>query len=374
MKKIVFITGTRADYGKIKSIILKLQSHKKFKVSLYVTGMHNLSIFGSTYNEIIKDKIINIKRFNNQKPNESMDNIFSKTSFQFSKFIKKFQPDLIVVHGDRVEALSCAIIGCLNNIKIAHIEGGELSGTVDEMIRHSISKIANYHFVTNKFARKRLLQMGEKKNSIFVIGSPDIDIILSKKLPPIDIAKKRYGIKFKNYAVAILHPVTTNLKSLKKNTSTFLKSIIKSRRNFILIYPNNDLGQKIILKYYKNLNKRSNFKIFRSLRFEYFLTILKNAQFIIGNSSSGIIEAPYYGTPCINLGDRQKNRAKIKSVINCQFHEKKIINNIKKYENTKFNRIKYFGSGNSDKKFINILKKNKNFWNKKTQKYFNEIN
>ena len=241
------------------------------------------------------------------------------------------------------------------------------------MIRHSISKIANYHFVTNKFARKRLLQMGEKKNSIFVIGSPDIDIILSKNLPSIGVAKKRYGIKFDNYAIAILHPVTTNLGNLKKHTTTFVKSIIKSGRNFILIYPNNDLGQKIILKNYKNLNKNSNFKVFRSLRFEYFLTILKNAKFIIGNSSSGIIEAPYYGTPCINLGDRQKNRAKIKSVINCPFYEKKIINNIRKYENIKFNRIKYFGSGLSDKKFVNILKKNKNFWNNKTQKYFNEI-
>ena len=127
MKKVVFITGTRADYGKLKSIILKLQSKNKIKAHLYVTGMHNLKMYGATYDEIAKDKIKNVKRFQNQIPFDPMDKIFSKTSLQFSNYIRSVNPDMIIVHGDRIESLACAIIGLLNNVKVGHIEDGELS-------------------------------------------------------------------------------------------------------------------------------------------------------------------------------------------------------------------------------------------------------
>ena len=372
MKKVVFITGTRADYGKLKSIILKLQSKNKIKAHLYVTGMHNLKMYGATYDEIAKDKIKNVKRFQNQIPFDPMDKIFSKTSLQFSNYIRSVNPDMIIVHGDRIESLACAIIGLLNNVKVGHIEGGELSGTVDEMIRHSISKISNYHFVTNKFAKKRLLQMGEKKSSIFIIGSPDVDIILRKDLPTLKKAKKRYGIKFDDYSIGILHPVTTDIKNLKKYSSIFVNSMINSGKKYILIYPNNDSGHTYILNSYKKLKNNSNFRIFSSLRFEYFLTFLKNANFIIGNSSAGIVEAPYYGTPCINLGNRQKNRANIKSVINSSFSTKNILNLINIYSDRRFKTVSHFGLGNSNKKFIDVLYKNNKIWDGENQKYFKE--
>ena len=253
------------------------------------------------------------------------------------------------------------------------IEGGEITGTVDEMIRHSISKIANYHFVTNKIAKKRLIQMGEKKSSIFTIGSPDVDIILKKNLPSITNSKRRYNIKFKRYSIAILHPVTTDLKNQKKNSNIFIKSLIKSKKNYIVIYPNNDQGRDFILRDLNKIKNNQNFKIFNSIRFEYFLSFLKNSDFIIGNSSSGVVEAPYYGVPCINIGTRQKNRAKIKSVINCSFSEKKILKAIKQNYNKKFRKISFFGSGKSNQKFINILIKNKSLWNDINQKYFKEI-
>ena len=373
LKKILFITGTRADYGKIKSIILKLQKNSKFKIMLYVTGMHNLREYGYTYNEIIKDKIKNLIIVNNQRNINQMDKIFATTSVQFSSFLKKKKPDLIIVHGDRVEALACAIVGCLNNIKVGHIEGGEITGTVDEMIRHSISKISNIHFVTNKHAKKRLIQMGEKKSSIFIIGSPDVDIILKKNLPSLNKTKTRYNVSYKNYAIGILHPVTTDLKNQKKYSEVFVKTLLKSKKNYIIIYPNNDEGRNFIFKSLQRLKFNKRFKIFKSIRFEYFLTFMKNSEFIIGNSSAGIVEAPYYGTPCINLGDRQNKRANIKSVINCDFSEKKILKCIDKYSGIKFKKIRYFGAGNSNKKFINIISKNNSMWNKINQKYFKEI-
>lgn len=373
MKKVVFITGTRADYGKIKSILLKLQKNTKFKIILYVTGMHNLKQFGLTYHEILKDKIKNVVRVNNQSNKNKMDEIFAKTSFQFSNFLKKTKPDLVVVHGDRSEALACAIVSCLNNIKVGHIEGGELTGTIDEMIRHSISKIANYHFVTNKFAKKRLLQMGEKNNSIFVIGSPDVDIILKKNLPNLDSAKKRYNINYDKYSIAIMHPVTTDLKNLKKDSEIFINSLIKSKKNYIVIHPNNDEGRHIIIDSLKKIKKNPCFKEFHSIRFEYFLTFLKNSNLIIGNSSSGVVEAPYYGVPCINLGSRQNKRVNIKTIINCPYSENKIIKAIDKYSNKKFKKISYFGIGESNKKFIDILLHNQMLWDDVNQKYFKEI-
>jgi UDP-N-acetylglucosamine 2-epimerase (hydrolysing) len=373
MKKIVFVTGTRADYGKLKSIILKLERIKNFKVSVFVTGMHNLKIYGSTHDELRKDKIKNIVRFKNQNNNDSMDSIISKTINGFRKYVLKENPDLVVVHGDRVESLACAIVASINNIKAAHIEGGELSGTIDEVLRHSISKLCNLHFVTNNIAKKRLIQMGELRSSIFVIGSPDVDLILKKDLPSIREVREKYDIKFLNYAVAIFHPVTNELINLKKEIKIFLKSITESKQNFVLIFPNNDSGTNIILNEYKKI-KSDKIKIFPSIRFEYYLSLLKNSNFIIGNSSSGIMEAPYYGVPTINLGNRQLNRVKLKSIINLGFNKKNISKLIKYFSknNKKFKKTTFFGEGHSAKKFINIIKK-KNFWNIKNQKQFNEI-
>ena len=373
-KKILFVTGTRADYGKIKSLILKLQERDQFKVHVFVTGMHNLKKFGSTWESLKYDKIKNIIRFKNQKYNDSMDFVLAKTIVGFKKTVSKIKPDLIVIHGDRIETLACAIVGSLNNYRTAHIEGGEVSGTIDEILRHSVSKLAHIHFVTNLKAKKRLTQMGEFKNNIFVIGSPDIDIINSTKLPLLEDVKERYDIKFENYGVAILHPVTTNIKNLKNESVIFLNALKKSKKNFVLIYPNNDYGSNIILNEYKKINSE-NIRILPSIRFEYYLTLLKNSKVIVGNSSSGIMEAPYYGVSIINIGDRQKNRSKLKEIKHCIFNEKKILhllNNaflkLKKY------KIKTeFGTGQCFKIFDRILK-SKKLWKINTQKQFQDIN
>ena len=138
MKKIIFVTATRADYGKLKTIIVSAQRLKNFKSYVFVTGMHNMKEYGSTHEHIKKDKIKNVKKFVNQKMGFTQDKVLSNTIDGFSKFTKKIKPDLVIIHGDRVEPLGCAIVCCLNNIKIAHFEGGELSGTVDEIFRHSI--------------------------------------------------------------------------------------------------------------------------------------------------------------------------------------------------------------------------------------------
>jgi len=366
-KKLLFITGTRADYGKIKSVIRKTIK-EGFDVKIFVTGMHLSKKYGETFHEIKKNfKKNNIFKFKNFTSNDSQDIILANTIYGFSKFLKKFKPHMVIVHGDRPESLACAISASFNNILVAHIEGGEISGNIDEHIRHSISKLSHIHFVSNQIARDRVIKMGEIKKNVFVVGSPDIDIMSSKKLPQLNTVKERYGFTFENYGILILHPVTSEIKKIKKQADIVVKALVKSNQNFVVIFPNNDPGNEIIINTYKKLNFDVHFKIIKSMRFEYFLTLLKNSSIIIGNSSCGVIEAPFYGIQTINLGNRQNNRSKEKSIINISFNEKRILKSLKSYLGKKYKKNKLYGNGNSDTKIIKILKK-KRIWLTPNQK------
>ena len=369
-KKIIFLTSTRADYGKLKTLIKIFEKSKNYQTKIFVTGMHNIKLYGHTISEIRKDRIKNIYVFKNQSKNSSMTDILMNTISGFKNYIKIFKPDLLFVHGDRVEPIACALVSVLSNIKVAHIEGGEVSGTVDEILRHAISKLSQYHFVSNKVSKKRLLQMGENKKNIYVVGSPDIDIINQNDLPKLEESKLKYDLNFKDYSISILHPVTTEpLRKFEKNVDTYFESLAESKLNYIVIYPNNDLGNDQIFKNIKKYRNEKNFKILPSIKFEHYLTFLKNSKFIIGNSSSGIIEAPYFGVPTINIGNRQSNRLKEKFIINSSFAKKKILDSIKLSKNLRIKKRYLFGSGNSNKKILKILE-SKNFWSNTIQKNF----
>ena len=374
-RKIVFLTGTRADFGKLKSLIQISRESDDFEVHIFATGMHMNSKYGKTVNEIIKSGFDNIYTYINHDDINHMDRILSKTIDGFSHYIAEIDPDLIVVHGDRVEALAGAIVGSLNNILVAHIEGGELSGTIDESIRHAVSKLSHIHLVANEEAKARLIQMGEVEKCIFVIGSPDIDVMFSDKLPSIEEAKNYYEIPFEQYSIAMFHPVTTEVESMRFHAENFVDSLLESGLNYIVIYPNNDLGSNYILESYQKLRNNPQFKIFPSIRFEYFLVLLKHAYFIIGNSSAGIREAPAYGIPSIDIGTRQKNRAKLSSIIYSDYDKESILKAVEKSLKLKnsFQKEKMFGEGKSDKHFIELLS-SEEFWNIDKQKYFQDFN
>lgn len=373
MKKILFLTGTRADFGKIKSLISILEKDSKFQPLVFVTGMHLQELYGYTLIEIERCGFSNVHTFNNHTNESTMDLTLAKTIEGLSSFVYNEKPDMIVIHGDRVEALAGAIVGSLNNILVAHVEGGEVSGTVDELIRHATSKMSHIHFVSNDLAKKRLIQMGELAESVFVIGSPDVDIMFSENLPDLHTAKSYYDITFDKYAVAMFHPVTTEAKDMKQYAENFVEALLQDHHNYVVVYPNNDLGSQTILKAYERLKEHSRFRVFPSLRFEYFLTLLKKSQFIIGNSSAGIREAPYYGLPVINIGTRQQNRAVHTDIIHVDYSISSIINALNIIDNHQSNPSKNdFGQGNSSVMFLETLKNN-NIWELNHQKQFRDI-
>lgn len=376
MKKIVFITGTRADYGKLKALIRMVEDSADFEAYIYVSGMHLLEIFGNTYEEIVKDGYKNIHMAYGLANTREASFDLGDVICNFTGYVNKIQPDMIVVHGDRIDALAGAVVGALKNIKVAHIEGGELSGTIDESIRHAISKFAHIHLVSNEDAKKRLVQLGENANYIFVIGSPDIDVMLSDTLPTLSMSRDRYNVCFIHYGIMMYHPVTTEYGMIGKNIELIVSSILDSEQNYIVIYPNNDLGYETILHEYRRFDGNKRFRIFPSLRFEYFLTFLKNADFIIGNSSAGIREAAVYGIPAIDIGSRQAGRYFINKDSNIQHvaegDREAILTAIRDAKSHRI-RSKDYGNGNSATHFMEIISSD-DVWTMGFQKHFHDIN
>lgn len=370
----MFLTGTRADFGKLKSLIKITQESSNFDVQIFATGMHLDKKYGLTVNEIYKSGFKNISTYQNHVGAEFMDRTLAKTIQGFSEYIAIQKPNLIVVHGDRVEALAGAIVGSLNNILVAHIEGGEISGTIDELIRHSVSKLSHLHLVSNEEAKKRLIQMGELESSVYVIGSPDLDLMNPSNLPNLKDVNEYYNISFNEFAIAMYHPVTTEYENIKKHSKIYVDALLESNKNYVVIYPNNDLGTEEILEEYKRLENNPKFKIFPSLRFEYFLKLLKESMFVVGNSSAGIREAPYYKVPTINIGTRQRNRSQGNFILNVSHNVDEILLAIKNCNQLKSDKIDIseFGEGNSNTLFLHLLN-SEQIWNVDCQKQFQDL-
>ncbi len=370
-RKIVFLTGTRADYGKMKPLMRAIEDSASFELYIFVCGMHLSKLHGSTYDEICKDGYKNIHIAYGLRETHDASMNFGNTVSYFSGYIENVEPDMIVVHGDRMDALAGAVVGALHNIIVAHIEGGELSGTIDESIRHAVSKFAHVHFVCTDEAQKRLIQLGEESDRVHVIGSPDIDIMRGDNLPSLESAKKKYEIAFNKYAILLFHPVTTEYSKIGRDVKNVVDAVVESKKNYIVIYPNNDLGSEIILHEYDRLRNNSHFLLFPSIRFEFFLTLLKNSEFMIGNSSAGIREAGIYGIPAIDIGSRQAGRYNTESsanVIHCTENKQEILKAIDKSLDYSY-ETSLFGLGDSTERFMNTIS-DERFWETSLQKRF----
>ncbi len=372
-RKILFLTATRADFGKLKSLVRSVSEAEEFDYAIFATGMHMLARYGSTLQEIYKSGFHNVHPYINQDGSVSSqaDLVLANTVAGLGLHIRESRPDLLVVHGDRIEALAGAIVGALNNVRVAHIEGGEVSGTVDELLRHAVTKLSHVHFVANEEARQRLLQMGEERNSIFVIGSPDTDIMFSSSLPGLEEVKRHYEIPFDDYGVVLYHPVTTESSTLRWRAQEVVSALLDSGLNFVVIHPNNDYGAETILEEMERLKPVSRFRLIPSMRFEYFLALMKNSSVVVGNSSAGIREAPSYAVPTINLGSRQHRRFSCRSIVNVEEQRDAILTALANLP-ALLDPVHNFGCGNCSAAFLEVLR-DESIWELSTQKQFNDF-
>lgn len=367
-RKITATTGSRSEYGILRPVLKAISDSKNLDLHLIVVGMHMSKKHGMTINEIRKDgfKISGtIKMIPIEDSNFSMSVALGKGIIEFSKIFKKVRPDINLVLGDRDEMLTSALAAYHMNIPNAHIHGGDKSmGGIDEYNRHAITKISNVHFAATQKSKTRIIKMGEVPKHVFLTGSPSIDEIISNNITNKKILQKKY--RFDSLGTDILlvqHPVTTETKLSGHQILTILKSIAKLKKNTIAIAPNSDAGNKKIFEYLTLYSKKYSFiKLYPNIPRSDFLGMLKYCGVLVGNSSSGMIEASYFNTPVINIGIRQKDRERGSNVIDVEDVKiKPIVNAInralrmKKY--TKFKNYKIYGNGKASNKIVRYLEK-----------------
>ena len=362
VRKIFIVTERRADFSRFKPIIKLIQKSKKLKYILVVTGNHLLKEYGYSIKEIRKEKIKISQTFpmflKRKKDNGSeMVNGLGIAVQKLSEILSKHNPDIILSGFDIGANLAVTIVGAHMNIPVAHIQGGEVSGTIDESIRHAMSKFAHYHFAANNDAKKRLIRMGEKKQNIYSVGCPSLDALLDEKDCSKEYIKKKFRIDLeKKFLILIQHPVTSEINSGYQITNT-LKAVKKIDIDKLIIYPNNDAGSKKIIKVINS----SGFKIARTLNLREYKTILSKASLLIGNSSSGIHEAATFKIPVINIGTRQSGRLKPPNVISTSYNARDIRKKINYVLNNKFfiKKMKSlknpYGDGKTSKRIVRLL-------------------
>ena len=376
-KKILVSTGARSEYGILRPLLKEIQKSKKLELILIVTGSHLSKKHGYTINEIKKDgfkidSIIRLSHFRDK--NVDVSTTIGDYVINFSKIFQKFKPDINFIIGDRDEMLASAIAASHMNIINAHLAGGDKSGGIDEYNRHAITKLSNIHFANTVNSKKRIIRMGEDPKYVFLTGSPVIDDIFSKKITEKSALEKKLGVKIMgNEIILIQHPVTTQPKQTDMQITNTLNAIASLKIPTFAIGPNLDSGYKKIFKKLQTFSKKYKFlEVHCSFSRPDFLSLLKNCGILVGNSSSGIIEASCFSIPVINIGIRQKGREGDKKVIEVNDFQhgliRKAILKAQKMKNDHKLRIKsIYGDGKSSKRITKLLEKK--YPEKISQKY-----
>ncbi len=371
-KKLLFITGTRADFGKIEPLALAAQA-AGFHIGFFITGMHMMARYGATKVEVKRFKNADFFEFVNQKSGDSQELVLAKTILGLSDFLHEHSPDLVIIHGDRVEALAAALVCSMKYIRSAHIEGGEISGTIDESIRHCNTKLCASHFVSSNTARDRVLSLGEAAGSIYTIGSPELDVHLRPSDVDLATVMQHYQIPFahNDYGIVIFHPVTSEVDSMGQQAASLFASLEKSGRCFVVIAPNNDPGTEAIFAVLNRLPP-ARFRLIPSMRFAYFSELMRHSCAMIGNSSAGVREAPFLGIPSLDIGSRQHKRSTAPSLVNCNALDTAAIEQfLAGFWGKRFAQNTGFGSGNAAQSFVDVLNTD-SFWSDGLQKRFEE--
>lgn len=373
IKKIVAITGARSDYDLMYPIYEKLNNDDNFEFSIIITGPHLSDNFGNTSQFVEKDKFkIENKIYNLVDSNQKIGRILS-IGFQIpllATSLDRIKPDLVLVAGDREEAISVTMTCAYMDIPVAHFFGGDIAkdGNIDNSVRYASSKFAHLHFVTLHEHKNTLIKLGEEESRIFVIGNPSLDKFLTMPLISKPRVTEKIGMKintYEKYFVLIQHPIITEVEKQSLHIRITLDSLVEKGIKCFLNYPNSDAGNFEIIKAYNEYESKypTFFKSFKNLDRIAYYNLLRNATCLLGNSSSGLVEVASIGLPAINIGNRQKGRLHGDNVIFVDNNKDQITNAINRILTDQNFLLKVklkkniYGDGDSSSKVIEILKK-----------------
>ncbi len=368
MKKISVVIINRSNYARLKPLLNQIKKSKKLKLSIITGSSSILSKYGDASDQIKRDGFKIDFEFYSHLAGE---NIFSMTKstgliiLELTSIFAKIKPDMVLISADRFETLATGITASYMNIPVCHIMGGELTGSIDEKVRHSLTKLADFHFPNTARSKKIILQMGEDPKNVFNVGCPSIDLIKSTNLKkPVNLSKYNFGIGYKidlskDYVSVLIHPDTKKYKENRRLVIETCRALKKIKNQIIWLWPNIDAGADLIARTvgdFADKNKQVKLNFFKHFEPEDYLRILNNSNCLIGNSSSGIREASYLGVPVVNIGSRQMFRERAKNVIDVDENHKEIFKAIsKQIKKKKYKKSILYGNGNSCKKIVKIL-------------------
>ena len=350
------ITERRADYSRFQPILKLIKADPNIDYDLVVTGMHLKGSYGRTIDDIKKDgfKIFSsFEMFNeNEDSGAAMTRAYAEAVRLVTYELERSKPDIILSGFDIAANAAVTLAGAHMNIPVAHIQGGEVTGTIDESIRHAMSKFAHYHFAANDDACNRLIKMGERPECVFNVGCPSIDALQSVPDNPNVFAE--FGLK-RPYFLVIQHPVTTEIKHSGSQIECTISALLKSKAEALFILPNNDAGYSRITDFVK----KSNIRQVETLSISNYVNLLRYSNGLIGNSSSGIHEAATFDVPVVNIGSRQQGRLRPQNVIDVGFDVEEILCAMKECTRIKSQNVKFenpYGEGDSAPKIVKLLK------------------
>lgn len=370
MLKICVATGTRAEYGLLKPLIDRIKSESSFTLQLLVTGAHLSPEFGLTYKQIEEDGYVIDQKVEMLMSSDTAEGITKSMGLGmigYADALKQLQPDILVILGDRYEMLALASTALIFRVPIAHIHGGEITeGAYDDAIRHSITKMSTLHFTSTEIYRQRVIQLGELPDRVFNVGAIGLDNFRSLHLLSKEELEIGLQIKFRRYNYLVtFHPETLSVQSAEDQFNELLKAIDEQKDSlFIFTKANADTDGRVINQLMEEYVSKYPDKAvaFSSLGSLKYLSLMKQVTAVVGNSSSGILEAPSAPTATINIGDRQKGRIQAESIFNCQAYREEILHAFDEIKEASFiEKIKKvvnpYGDGTASSQIMNILKK-----------------
>lgn len=362
-RKIAIITGSRGEYGYIRPIIKEINKRENLDYGLIVTNMHVLDAFGLSINEMKKDNLKIFATVNNTfdgYTHLSMVKSLAVFNLQLPEILEQMGADIVLIFGDRGEQLVGAIVGAYIYKIVAHIQAGEVSGNIDGVTRHAITKFSHIHFAANKDAAERVKKLGEEEFRIHNVGAPQIDELTEGFITPKEEIHKKFSLnKDKPAMMFVYHSVTEELNGLEKQLNEILSAINHFDYQTIVILNNSDAGSRIIRKKIME-HKKPSTKIYKNLTRQDYAGLLNTTDVIVGNSSSGILEAPTFKLPAVNIGNRQRGRMQGINVINAGYNRQEIIKAIKQAVSSEFREkmkdcVNPYGDGKSAKRIVEIL-------------------